>query len=236
MKNRQRVICIGMHKTGTSSLGLALLELGYKVLGARTDLADLLLENQIDQVLETTEPFDALQDVPWALLFKELDQKYPNSKFILTKRNETSWLNSVSAHFADIEIPLHRWIYGHGVAKGQEAVYLEKYRAHYKEVESYFKDRPEDIISIDFAKGDGWPKLCNFLNKEIPNKPFPYANKGKHTLTIGEKLYAKLRSLIPARQRRKILDMLGIPDKRNKFNNHFENKRYREKIKSKKRA
>ena len=84
-----------MHKTGTTSLGLALLKLGYSVLGARIDLGEKLSEGRIEEVLEIAEPFDALQDVPWALLYKELDEKFPNSKFILTVREEEKWLKSL---------------------------------------------------------------------------------------------------------------------------------------------
>ena len=232
-KEFNKVICIGMHKTGTTTLGLALLDLGYNVLGARTDLADILLEGKIEETLEVARPYNALQDVPWALLYKELDKKYPNSIFILTERDENNWLNSVLRHFANTYIPLHEWIYGKGIALGNEDIYLEKYKKHYKEVKEYFKNKPEDLLIISLSNGDGWIKLCSFLGHEVPNKKFPYANKGKHNLSLIEKGYNIFRAMIPTPIRRKLLDMLGFPDKRNRFNNHYENKEYRRQLKDK---
>lgn len=228
-----KVICIGMHKTGTTTLGLALIDLGYKVLGARTDLAEILLDGNLEKALEEARPYNALQDVPWALLFKELDKKYPDSKFILTEREESKWMNSVLNHFGDSDIPLHKWIYGTGIAKGNEDIYIAKYRNHHKEVKAYFKNRPNDLLTISLSEGDGWEKLCGFLGHAIPNKNFPYANKGRHNWSAKEKMYNKLRSVLPVAMRRKILDILGIEDKRNRFHNHFENKAHREHLRMK---
>lgn len=224
-----KVICIGMHKTGTSSIGLALIELGYIVLGARVDLADALLKENIEVAFNVAEPYSALQDVPWALLYKELDKEFPNSKFILTERDEKKWLNSVLNHFGEKHFNIHKWIYGRGIAKGNEELYLNKYREHNKEVKKYFKDRPEDFIIVSFANGDGWKEICNFLGHSAPNIKFPIANKGRHNWTLMEKIYDSLRKLMPGKMRRKILDLLGFQDRRNRFHNQIENSTYIEK-------
>ena len=229
--NEGKVICIGMHKTGTTTLGLALLDLGYSVMGARIDLAPDLLDGKIDVVINVATPYEALQDVPWALLYKELDEKFPNSKFILTERDENKWINSVVNHFGSRYIQLHDWIYGKGEAIGNEELYINKYKKHNKEVRAYFKDRPGDLLTISFAKGDGWKEICNFLELEVPKKKFPFVNKGKHNLSFSEKLYNSLRSSIPTPIRRKVLNMLGFPDNRNRFNNHNEHKVFKEKTK-----
>ena len=41
----------------------------------------------------------------------------------------------------------------------------------------YFRERPQDLLVLDFAKGDGWEKLCRFLGADIPESEFPHANK-----------------------------------------------------------
>ena len=228
-KRFNKVFCIGMHKTGTSSIGLALIELGYSVLGARVDLADDLLEGKIENVLEAVAPYSAIQDVPWALLYKELDNKYPNSKFILTERDEVKWMNSVLKHFGNKHIKIHKWIYGKGVAMENKELYLKKYRSHYQEVKEYFKNRSKDLLIISLAEGGGWKEVCDFLGHPIPKKKFPVANKGRHNWTLMEKSYDFVRSFIPGKIRRKILDLLGVPDKRNRFHNHIENSTYIEK-------
>ena len=46
-----------------------------------------------------------------------------------------------------------------------------------------------NLLIMDITKGDGWSKLCNFLNKPIPNKPFPRA---KNTTIVMEKWCKKL--------------------------------------------
>lgn len=34
------------------------------------------------------------------------------------------------------------------------------------------------ILVFDVFSGDGWEKLCNFLDRPIPNRPFPHKNIG----------------------------------------------------------
>ena len=220
--NNPKVICIGWHKTGTSTMGDALLVLGYNVVGARLDLADSLMDNNIKEAIDIAREYEALQDVPWAALYKELDQAFPNSKFILTVREEQAWLNSAKKHFKNSYTDMRQWLYGNGVLEGNEGLYLKRYRAHYQGIKAYFKDRPEDLIVMDFEKGDSWEKLCTFLNHPIPQKAFPHSNKGKHSYTLKDQIVYRLRKLSPdwLRQLRiETLVKLGYTDKRDRFNN-----------------
>src|SRR5690349_21705441 len=137
-EKKRKVVCIGWHKTGTTTLGDCLLILGYNVVGCRLDLADSLLKGDIELTLKLVENFDAFQDIPWAALYKEIDQRYPNSKFIVSERDEEKWLASALNHFKDLDVPLHEWLYGVGVMQGNEQLYLERYRQHYREVKEYF--------------------------------------------------------------------------------------------------
>ena len=73
---------------------------------------------------------------------------------------------------------MRNWIYGIGYPLGNEELYVEVYRKHIADVKEYFKNRPDDLLVIDVTSGDGWEKLCNFLEKEIPRKAFPHVNKG----------------------------------------------------------
>jgi hypothetical protein len=217
-----KIICIGWHKTGTSTMGDALITLGFNVVGARLDLANHLLNNNTQAVIDVAKEYDALQDVPWAVLFKELDNEFPNSKFILTIRDERNWLHSAKKHFGDSYTAMRKWIYGNGILNGNENLYIERYRKHYSDVKDYFKDRPDDIIVMDLKNGAGWNKLCSFLNKPIPKKAFPHSNKGKHNYGLKDKMIWHLRKLSPSwlkQLRFYILIKLGLPDKRDRFNN-----------------
>ena len=44
------------------------------------------------------------------------------------------------------------------------------------DVLSYFRDRSDDILILDIISGDGWEKLCPFLDRDIPDVPFPKTN------------------------------------------------------------
>ena len=231
-KDKPRVFCIGWHKTGTTTLGLALLDLGYDVLGARLDMAEPLLEGDRETAVSLAGNFDAVQDVPWAALFKELDAAYPGSKFILTVREEESWLNSAKKHFKDSYVGVHEWLYGNGVLQGNEELYLERFRKHNRDVRDYFQDRGDDLLEMDLIGGDTWEKLCPFLNEPVPQKAFPYENKGKHRYTPKDKMKTLLRSLVPKPLRRwrvNTLEKRGLHYGLNRFNNHPINMEWREK-------
>jgi hypothetical protein len=191
-----KVIGIGFHKTGTSTLDLILSKLGYKVLDYRVDLAEDLFKNDFSRIFKLTDSHDAFEDNPWAVLYKELDERYPNSKFIVTTRDEEKWLKSMINHFGDADSEMRRWIYGVGHPKGNEDVFLERYRRHYKEVGEYFKDRPDDIIWVSWGKGDGWEKICSFLSQPIPSIPFPHANKRSYKKKKSRPRFIKLKTFL----------------------------------------
>ncbi len=168
---KEKVFCIGFHKTATSSLEDALEILGYRVHGFVSVTSKKEAKSEAKDILEK---YDSIRDFPWPLIFKWLDQNYPNSKFILTVRDERDWINSVCKHFGNGHIDMHEWVYGYGDPIGNEERYLEVYKRHNKKVLDYFGERRgKDIIVIDITKGDGWKKLCNFLGKKVPIFRFP---------------------------------------------------------------
>ncbi len=172
-----KVFCIGFHKTGTTSLGAALELLGYKVSGAfGVNKADVE-KTALKKALALANKHDAFQDNPWPILYRELDAAFPGSRFILTLRDESQWLQSLLKHFAGKDTPMRRWIYGVGDPQGNESIYLQRYKRHNAEVLDYFKNRSDDLLIMNLASGDGWDKLCPFLGKTQPATPFPHANQ-----------------------------------------------------------
>jgi hypothetical protein len=174
---KAKVFCIGFHKTGTTSLEVALNQLGYRVTGCFGTKDPRISEKVYDMADELVQKYDAFEDNPWPVIYKELDQKYPGSKFIHTIRPAESWIKSQVRDFASTNTPMREWIYGVGCPEGNEAIYVARYERHNREVEEYFKDRPDDLLRFDLPRGDGWEKLCPFLETDIPDKPFPHANK-----------------------------------------------------------
>ncbi len=178
-----KIIGVGFQKTGTSTLREALKILGYTVKDTSTRPLIPILRGNYQKVLRMIRDYDAVEDTPWYMIYKELDQLIPGSKFILTIRDEESWYKSVSKHIGDLRSPQHEWIYGKGkgLPRDDKQNTLWVYNKHNKEVLEYFKDRPDDLLVLDFTKGDKWEKLCSFLNKDIPDLPFPHANKSRTT-------------------------------------------------------
>ena len=177
MMGSSKIFGIGFHKTGTSSLAAALSQLGYRVTGPQEELNPTTTQHHYEKTFKLVDEHDAFQDNPWPILYKELDQKYPGSKFILTLRSTDSWIKSVVRHFGTNSSPMREWIYGIGYPKGNEAIYIARYEQHNKDVLNYFKDRSDDLLVLRITEGEGWQNLCSFLDRESPETDFPHLNK-----------------------------------------------------------
>jgi len=172
-----KIFGIGFQKTGTTSLMRALRLLQYKVIGQMTWDDPDIAKNVLKSAFALLDDFDAFQDHPWPNLYKELDLECPNSKFILTLRPTDRWIASVVRHFGRTSSPMREWTYGAGAPAGNEAIYIERYEQHNKEVQEYFKDRPGDLLVMRITEGEGWEKLCPFLGKGLGDIPFPRVNE-----------------------------------------------------------
>lgn len=184
-----RILGIGMHKTATSSLHEALKILGYDSFHWGEGEAPLIWQEM--HALgrsKTLEQWDALSDLPIPLLYQKLDLAYPNSKFILTIRDETDWLMSVKKLWGTKFNPT-RWMWEvypfthhihtamYGTKDFDALVFLQRYRRHNAEVCEYFKHRPQDLLILDMDAGHEWPSLCRFLDQPIPHQRYPRANR-----------------------------------------------------------
>jgi hypothetical protein len=176
---KPKVFCIGFHKTGTTTLEVALKKLGYRVTGSFGTKDPGIAGKVHEMAYEMVEEFDAFEDNPWPILYKELDARFVGSKFILTRRPAEAWIRSQVKDFASTETPMRRWIYGEnaGCPEGNEEIYVARYERHNREVLEYFKDRPDDLLVVDLPADASWDKLCAFLGRDVPDEPFPHANK-----------------------------------------------------------
>ena len=179
MSVTNKVFCIGFQKTGTTSLGEALEMLGFRVTGVFGTEDPDMSSYVVQHALKVAENYDAFQDFPWAVLYRELDVAFPESKFILTVRPEGEWMASVTKHFGCRSKPMRTWIYGIGYPAGNEGIYLERYDRHNREVVEYFKDRPGDLLVLKLTEGEGWRELCGFLGCSVPSDEFPSSNTSK---------------------------------------------------------
>lgn len=177
--HRPKIIGVGMQKTGTSSLRDALRLLGYHVGDNNFQMLWPIVAGNWERVARKVARYHAVEDNPWPLVYRELDQRFPGSKFILTLRDEDAWYRSVARHIGAQPNPMHEWIYGRGksVPQRNPAHAISVYRRHNEAVRAYFATRPADLLVVDWTQGDGWPELCDFLGHEVPERPFPHANR-----------------------------------------------------------
>lgn len=182
---RTKIFGIGFHKTGTKSLASALTYLGYRVTGPN-GVANPNIASEAQQIaFELVEQYDAFQDNPWPILFRELYQRYPEARFILTVRPADAWLRSVVEHFGTKSTPMREWIYGVGSPHGNEEIYVARYQRHNREVMDFFSDKANCLLVLDITAGEGWEKLCPFVGNDIPETSFPRVNSaGSRKLRI----------------------------------------------------
>jgi len=188
---RAKIFGIGFHKTGTQSLAEALTILGYNTIhgdsphvppyGDEGKTLTNMINNGIYK-LPTIDNYDAFTDNPYFSIWKELDSNYPGSKFILTIREPSKWLESAIRYYKERRVrPMRKWMFGEHANPANsikaQKVWLNAYNKHNAEVIRHFEKRPLDLLVINITEGDGWEKLCEFLEKEIPAKKFPFKNK-----------------------------------------------------------
>ena len=93
---KNKVFGIGFHKTGTTTLGACLQQLGYNHVSLDKHAFFLYLNNHVDALLTLMEHYDSFEDWPWPFLYEEAYSRFPGSRFILTTRvNESVWFEGI---------------------------------------------------------------------------------------------------------------------------------------------
>lgn len=205
---KQKIFGIGLNKTGTTSLKIAMNDLGYVVGNQR--MAEALIDdwavrdfNKLIQYCHTGQFF---QDSPFSIPFTfiPIHQAFPDSKFILTIRdNPEQWYNSITKFHAK------KWGKNGRIPTKEDlmnATYLEKgrpwksnryvfetpeddpyekdtlieyYNRHNASVIDYFRHRPGQLLVLNVSEEGAYQKLCNFIGKEALYDSFPWENKTK---------------------------------------------------------
>lgn len=183
MKNK--IFCIGLGRTGTTTLSACLSELGYKHFGwtsrnhkLRSDLGFLSFLDTTS-FINSIKDFDSVDDYPIPLIFEEIYTVYPDAKFIFTVRESAhQWATSIINEFnrKKINHGENLWYGGLLISDNRYDKLIDFYNQHYDRVKNFFRDK-SNFLELCWERGDGWSELCNFLNKEIPSKSLPHLNK-----------------------------------------------------------
>lgn len=175
-----KVFGIGAARTGTSSLGRAFVLLGFRHTSWDPALWDAFEHEDYEPIFSVAARFESFEDGPWngRGFYRELDDRFPGSKFVLTVRDQPSWRRSHERHFSAngaCRIPERYRIADY--AERREQI-LRDYLARNQEVQTFFADRPGDLLVLDVVGGEGWNQLCPFLGLAPLARPFPHLNEG----------------------------------------------------------
>lgn len=206
IRNKPKVFGIGANKTGTTSLKIAMRDLGFLVGNQRVAERFIYDWNKRDfkNIIKYCKKAEFFQDVPfsWPYTFIIMDQTFPNSKFILTVRdNADEWYQSLIKFHSkkwgkDGRIPTkedlmeatyqwkgrpwetNRCIY----SSPEEDPYnkedlVDFYNSYVNSVLDYFKNRPDDLLVLNVANDNAYAKLIDFLGVTSEIKSFPWKKK-----------------------------------------------------------
>lgn len=202
-KKKNKIFCIGLNKTGTTSLGYFLESENFIVADQRK--GELLLQNYIDRDFASIIDYvknskaNVFQDVPFSLpyTYSHLDNAFPNSKFILTIRNSSElWYNSIYKFHSEMynagKLPTKEslqnapYVYpGWSWQLMRDVFFIDEHKLYDKveflnfyenylgNVKKYFRNKPEQLIVIDLSIKEDYKRLCEFLNISSQHKEFP---------------------------------------------------------------
>lgn len=189
-----KIFGIGLSRTGTRSFARGLEHLGFSAGHFDKSIRSVRLEGgSILPDFEQVEPWDALVDIPIAAIYRDLADRYPQARFVLTVREREAWLASCQRHLSrdnsdylerhgidrDLVMAIRRSIYGR--TDFNSADFEEAYERHNLEVAEFFRGEPSRLLRFDPCAGEGWEKLCAFLGCPVPAMRFPHENRSART-------------------------------------------------------
>lgn len=186
-----RVFCVGMNKTGTSTMKQCFELLNIMPVACPTNYSKMERAQihrfydlkDYDSMLELATKYRAFEDRPWNMwsMYQKLDERFPNSQFILTERDAESWWRSAE-RWITVSKPevLDRYQLHLRVHNADKDSMIESYLRYNQEVRDYFRGTGKLLI-MNLEHGEDWTKLCTFLNAPIPAVPFPHANRQAYT-------------------------------------------------------
>jgi hypothetical protein len=197
-----KVFCIGLNKTGTTSIGAALEGLGYRM-GHQHHGENLLpfwLRRNFAPIVQFARSADAFQDIPFSLPFTymALHAAFPAAHFVLTRRDSTAqWLASV-LDFAALglarlptaeEMRAERYAYPGFLHDAQigtvpgtsdadpwnRQALCDFYESHNAMVQAYFRGS-DRLLVLNPAQPDAYDRLCRFLGRAPAAAGMPHLN------------------------------------------------------------
>ncbi len=182
--DRPKVFGVGLSKTGTSSLAIALRQLGYRHKSFDALLLADYRKGDLSRLFRITDKYESFEDWPFPLAFREIMDRYgANARYVLTVRSSAdAWLRSYVAH-ADRKgagsAELRKLAYGYEHPRGFENEHIRYYEQHNEAVRAAIQTRElfDRFAELCWERGDGWGQLARLIGREAPMRPFPHANR-----------------------------------------------------------
>jgi hypothetical protein len=202
-----KIFIIGLPRTGTTSISVALLEMGLSV--AHTAFTK-----------KAFEMADAVSDAPCFSDYMHLDVLFPNSKFIYLSRDLDKWLPSITmllekmAPWLDAKTgkfnPILKRSFHHTFSAELPLTQSELeacYTQHEQAVKIYFEGR-DDLLSVDVSDPGSLLKVKQFLGmSEEGDADFPKLNVGRNVANWKEYKHPnKINSNLAGAEHRKYFD------------------------------
>jgi hypothetical protein len=181
-----KLFIIGLPRTGTTSISVALLDHGFKV--AHTAYTKRAFELA-----------DVISDTPCFCDYAQLDALFPESKFVYLDRNLEDWVPSIQMLLKKMAVnlapktghfnPVLKRTYSQTfqlytvINPLREEHLKDCYLNHKQNVFNYFSGR-DDFISIDISQSGSLKTLLEFLDINTEGEgegegEFPHLNAGK---------------------------------------------------------
>jgi hypothetical protein len=195
------VIGAGFGRTGTNSLKLALEHLGFgpchhmfEVRDNPERLADWEAAARGEKVDwdKVFRGYRSQVDWPGARYWRELAEHFPKAKVVLSVRDPDQWFDSVQATIAPFLAARGQHSSPHANAiceMGHKTVAVQVFDDRITEREHATRIFKEHIAAVQseipayrlltFDAREGWRPLCEFLEVEVPDIPFPRTNSSK---------------------------------------------------------
>jgi hypothetical protein len=187
------VIGAGLGRTATFSLKFALEHLGFgpcyhmsEVFAGARHNVPLWLD-----VVRGKPDWDAIfagfkstTDYPACSYWRELAERYPDAKVVLTVRDANSWYDSVSETIFSPR--MQSSFAGTPVEAMMKGVIFDAFNGRADErafMTDWFTRRNQQVVDalpaerlLVFSPKQGWEPLCTFLGVPVPDAPFPRVN------------------------------------------------------------
>ncbi|CAG8370302.1 unnamed protein product [Penicillium salamii] len=217
------VIGAGLPRTATSSLQVALEDLGF---GPCLHMAHIIphaerqqllidasretdTEKRHKQIHELVDGHGAVVDIPAIFFLEDLMHLYPEAKVVLSSRPDPEiWAQSARNSLRFFFTRRFYWI---GLLWSTDRLWyklnmriVEWCRERIGEGDIFtassavkYNEQVRELVAarggevLEFRAEDGWAPLCRYLEKEVPDKPFPKVNEKATFALIKNILIAK---------------------------------------------